>query len=144
MVSAVLWLIAGLLLVAAEVLSGDFVLLMLGAAALGAGGAAALGAPLWLAVAVFGATSVGLTTVARPVLKRRLHAGDPEHATGAQALVGVKAVVVRTVDAHRGRVKLRGEEWSARAYDETEVLEVGRSVTVMDIAGATALVWGGP
>jgi membrane protein implicated in regulation of membrane protease activity len=39
-------------------------------------------------------------------------------------------------------VKLSGEVWSARAYDETQVLEPGRSVTVMSIAGATAVVWG--
>lgn len=139
--AAVLWLIVGVLLIAAEVLSGDFVLLMLGAAALAAAGSAALGAPLWVDVLVFGVTSLGLVTLGRPALKSRLHTGDLLR-TNAAALVGNQAVVVQTVDAHGGQVKLRGEIWSARSFDETQVLEPGRAVTVMDISGATAVVWG--
>jgi membrane protein implicated in regulation of membrane protease activity len=88
-------------------------------------------------------TSLALVTLARPVLKRRLQLGTGTR-TGIDALVGMKAVVVTAVDAHSGRVKLRGELWSARAFDETQVLEPGRSVTVMNISGATAVVWGEP
>ncbi len=141
--AAVLWLVAGVLLVAAEVLSGDFVLLMLGAAALAAAGSSALFGSLVIDVAVFAVTAVGLIVLARPVLKRRL-AVTHHTKTNVEALLGDQAVVVSQVDAHSGQVKLRGEIWSARTYDETEVLEPGRSVTVMDIAGATAVVWGGP
>lgn len=139
--AALIWLIIGILLVAAEVLTADLTLVMLGLAALAAAGGAAIGAGALVQVAVFGAVSVGLVTVARPVLRRRLHAGQHLR-TNVEALVGSKAVVMATVDAHRGQVKLAGEVWSARAYDETQVLEPGRSVTVMDISGATALVWG--
>ncbi len=137
------WLIVGLLLIAAEVLSGEFVLLMLGVSALAAAGSSALGAQLWLDVALFALTSLALVTLARPVLKRRLQAGAGTK-TGVDALIGMRAIVVSPVDAHSGRVKLRGELWSARAFDETQVLEPGRSVTVMDISGATAVVWGEP
>lgn len=137
------WVIAGVLLIAAEVLSGDFVLLMLGVAALAAAGSSALDAPIWVDVVVFAVTSLALITVARPVLKGRLHAGDHVR-TNVEALVGSKALVINTVDAHSGQVKLRGDVWSARAFDETQVLEPGRSVTVMDISGATAVVWGEP
>ncbi len=140
---AVVWLVVGVLLVAAEVLSGDFVLLMLGAAALAAAGSSALLGSLVIDVAVFAVTAVGLIVLARPVLRRRL-AVTQHTKTNAEALVGDKALVMSRVDAHSGQVKLRGEIWSARTYDETEVLEPGRSVTVMDIAGATAVVWGGP
>lgn len=138
--AAVLWLIAGFALIAAEVLSGGFVLIMLGIAGLVAAGVAELGASIWFDVAVFATTSVALTTVARPVLKRRLH--TPHVLTNVEALVGDKAVVVNTVDAHGGKIKLRGELWSARAFDETEVLEPGQAVTVMTISGATAVVLG--
>lgn len=141
--AAVLWLVVGVLLIAAEVLSGDFVLLMLGAAALAAAGSSALFGSLVIDVTVFAVTAVGLIVLARPVLKSRL-AVTQQTKTNAEALVGDKALVVSRVDAHSGQVKLRGEIWSARTYDETEVLEPGRSVTVLDIAGATALVWGGP
>ena len=140
---AAVWLVVGVLLVAAEVLSGDFVLLMLGAAALAAAGSSALFGSLVIDVAVFAVTAVGLIVLARPVLRRRL-AVTQHTKTNAEALVGNKALVMSRVDAHSGQVKLRGEIWSARTFDETEVLEPGRSVTVMDIAGATAVVWGGP
>lgn len=141
MAAALLWLIIGVLLVAAEVLSGEFVLLMLGVAALAAAGVSALDAPLWLELGVFAITSVALTTVARPMLKRRLQLGAGS-VTGTDALVGSKAVVVEAVTAHSGTVKLRGEIWTARPLDDTEQLEPGRSVTIMDIKGATAVVLG--
>ncbi len=138
--AAVVWLIAGFALIAAEVLSSGFVLIMLGAGALVAAGFAALGAPLWLDVAVFAGTSVALIALGRPVLKRRLYTAHVP--TNVDALLGDRAIVVSTVDAHGGKIKLRGELWSARAYDETQVLEPGQRVTVMTISGATAVVMG--
>jgi membrane protein implicated in regulation of membrane protease activity len=138
--AAVVWLVAGFALIVAEVLTGGFVLIMLGVGALAAAAFAALGGSIWGEVAVFAGTSVALTTLARPVLKRRLHTAHVP--TNVDALLGDKAIVVSTVDAHGGKVKLRGELWSARAYDETEVLEPGQRVTVMTISGATAVVMG--
>ena len=37
-------------------------------------------------------------------------------------------------------MKIGGEIWSARTYDEDEVIETGKRVEVMKIDGATALV----
>ncbi|HEX6404388.1 MAG TPA: NfeD family protein [Pseudonocardiaceae bacterium] len=138
--AAVVWLVAGFALIVAEVLTGGFVLIMLGLGALAAAGVAALDESIWVEVAVFAGVSVALTTLARPVLKRRLH--TTHVLTNVDALLGDRAIVVSTVDAHGGKIKLRGELWSARAYDETEVLEPGRRVTVMTISGATAVVVG--
>lgn len=143
MTPALLWLLAGVVLIAAEVLSGEFVLVMLGIAAFGAAGASALGVPLVLDAVVFAALGLGLLFVARPALKRRLHV-QRELKTNVDALVGKKAVVESTVDAQQGRVNMDGELWSARAFDETQVLQVGETVTVMEISGATAVVWGEP
>lgn len=140
--AAVVWLVVGLLLIAAEVLTSGFVLIMFGAGALVAAGFAALGAGPLPEVAAFAGTSVALITVARPVLKRRLHTTHVP--TNVDALVGDRAIVVSTVDAHGGKIKLRGELWSARAFDETEVLQPGHAVTVMTISGATAVVLGEP
>lgn len=137
------WLVAAGVLAIAEALSLDLVLIMCAAAALAGGGAAALGAPVALQVAVFAVAAVGLLLVVRPAARRHLEVTG-HHATGIEALVGREAVVVQAVDAHGGRVKLAGEEWSARAYAAGEVLEVGRVVRVMEISGATAIVWGGP
>ena len=140
--AALLWLIIGIVLVVAEVLSGAFVLVMLGGAALIAALVALLGGPGIISGIVFAAAALGGITLARPALVRHMH--STEHVkTNVDALVGGKAVVVATVDAQAGQVKINGELWSARSYDETEVLEPGRSVTIMNISGATAVVWGG-
>ncbi|WNV86806.1 NfeD family protein [Umezawaea sp. Da 62-37] len=136
--AALIWLIIGALLVGAEIVSGDFVLLMLGLAALGGAGAAALGAGTVISVVVFTVASVLLVVGARPALKRRLEIGQGLK-SNVEALIGVRAVVVERVDGHEGRIKLHGEIWSARSLDH-RVLEPGTEVTVFEISGATAVV----
>jgi membrane protein implicated in regulation of membrane protease activity len=49
-------------------------------------------------------------------------------------------VVLERVDADAGCVKIGGEVWTARPYDEDAVFEPGTRVDVMKIQGATALV----
>ena len=137
-----IWLIAAGVLAIAEALSLDLFLIMLAGAALATAGVAALGAPVVLQVGVFAITALGLVAVVRPLAHRRLRQElSSGERTGIEALKGRNAVVVRTVDQHGGRVKLAGEEWSAEAYDPTQVLPVGSTVQVMDIRGATAVVW---
>jgi membrane protein implicated in regulation of membrane protease activity len=136
----VLWLIAAGGLAIAETLSVDFVLLMIAGGALAGAGVAALGAPAVLQVAVFALTAVGLVTVVRPIAKRRLTIA-PAQRIGLETLIGASAIVTDTVDQHGGRVKLSGEIWSAQTYDPNQVLEIGRTVRVMEIRGASAVVW---
>jgi len=138
-----IWLIGAAILAGAELLSLDLVLIMVAAAAALAAGSAALGLPVAGQIAVFGVSALALLLVVRPIARRHLDSPH-EITTGTAALVGRKAVVVAPVDAHAGQVRLAGEVWSARSYDETQVLEVGRTVDVMSISGATAVVWGGP
>ncbi len=61
--------------------------------------------------------------------------------TGTAALVGRHAIVLDEVTGHSGRVRIGGEEWSARSYDETLTIPAGSKVDVMQIEGATALVY---
>jgi membrane protein implicated in regulation of membrane protease activity len=137
------WLIGGLLLIAAEVATGGLWLLMIGLGALAGSGAAALGASPLAGTAVFAIVSLGLVTVARPVVRRRLHTGEHLR-TNVDALIGGRAITLSTVDAEGGRVKIGGEVWSARTYDATQVIEPGSPVMVMEISGATAVVWTDP
>ena len=65
----------------------------------------------------------------------------PSLRTGTAALEGAKAVVVQRVDFNGGRVRIGGEEWSARAYVDDQVFEPGTRVEVVKIEGATALVF---
>lgn len=139
MTAAVIWLIAGLVLVSAEVLSGEFVLLMLGGGAFAAAIASLLGLPVLGSTLVFAAVSVLLLFAVRPALRRRLDRGVTPHAMNVQALVGGSAVVVARVDGHGGRVKIGGDVWSAKALDGRQI-EPGQQVTIVTIEGATAMV----
>jgi membrane protein implicated in regulation of membrane protease activity len=139
MTHALIWLIAGLVLIGAEVVSGELVLLMLGGGALFAAAAAYLGAGVLGSALVFALAAVVLLAGRSP-LRRRLERGMPHTPTRAEALVGGTATVVARVDGHGGRIRIGDDEWSARSFDETQVIEPGERVTVIRIAGATALV----
>jgi len=141
MPAALIWLIAGLGLAGAEALTGDLSLLMLSAGALAAAGSSWLfELPLWADGVVFLVVSVLLLVLVRPVLRRRMAGGtgllDP-----VKALEGKPALVLEPVSRHHGQIKLDGEVWTARAYQDDDVYETGDRVTVMHIDGATAVVW---
>ena len=136
--AALFWLIGGFALIAAEVLSGDFFLLMVGVGAFAGAGSEWIFGNTVLSCVVFALVSIGLVTFARPWLKRRMHGELVQ--TGPDALVGRKAVVVSAVDASGGQVRLGGDVWSARSFDDHRPISPGESVTVVEIAGATAVV----
>jgi len=140
MAVALIWLIIGIGLMIAEVLSGDFVLIMLGAGALfGAGAEVLTGNPI-VDVAVFALSSVGMLVLVRPALKRRFLAG-PNIRMHTDALIGRRAVVLSTVDHEAGQVKIGGDVWSARSMSaDHPPIQPGTAVTVVEISGATAVV----
>ena len=141
MPAAVLWLIFALVLAGAEALTGHLFLVMLGGGAL----AAALTSwvtdfPVWENGAVFLVVSVLLLVLVRPPLKRRLTpAAAPS--LGIEALHGKTALVLQRVARDAGQVKLDGQVWSARPLNDADVYEPGEPVTVMQIDGATAVVF---
>jgi membrane protein implicated in regulation of membrane protease activity len=137
----VAWSIAAVLLTVGEILTpGLFFLGPVALAAVAGALSSLLGAPLWLQLIVFVAGSFASLGLLRPIARRHLRM---PHAirTGAAALVGARAVVLRRVDSQGGLVRIGGEEWSARAYVPDQVLEPGVQVEVAEIQGATALVY---
>jgi membrane protein implicated in regulation of membrane protease activity len=134
------WLGLTVALGAAEMLSLDFVLIML---AVGAGGGlvvALAGGPVVLQVVVAAITAVGMIALVRPPVLRRLKAG-PELTLGHSKLVGSRGTVTVTATGLvPGRVRLGGEEWSAAPYDEHLTIAAGETVEVFEIRGATAYV----
>ncbi|MHA6782694.1 NfeD family protein [Pseudonocardia saturnea] len=143
MTPVVIWLIVGLVLIAAEVLSGEFVLLMLGGGALAAAGVTFLvGGAVVPGLVAFAIAAPLLVFAVRPVLRRRLEHQIEDSRMHHRALEGREAVVVARVDVDGGRVKIGGELWSARPVHEDDVIEAGRSVLVVEITGATAVVVG--
>ena len=77
----------------------------------------------------------------RPVARSHMRM-PPQLRTGTAALVGRNGVVLERIANHEGVgcVRIDGEVWTARAYDDDQVIEAGARVQVMDIRGATALV----
>jgi membrane protein implicated in regulation of membrane protease activity len=138
-----IWVIAAGVLAGAETLSLDLVLIMCAGGAAGGAITAAAGGGAVLQVIVAIVSAALLLGVVRPVAKRHL-VGIGTHQTGSAALVGKQAIVLSAVDAHDGRVRLNGAEWSARSYDRTQTLAAGQTVRVMEIDGATAVVWQEP
>jgi membrane protein implicated in regulation of membrane protease activity len=134
------WLIAGMLLAGAELATLDLTLLMMAVGALAACLVAAVGLGAVAQVLAAVVVAVALLAFVRPNIVRRLHAG-PTLQNGPEALVGKSGLVLERVTAHTGRVKLRGEVWSARAIDEFTVVEPGQEVSVAEIDGATAVVY---
>jgi membrane protein implicated in regulation of membrane protease activity len=136
-----LWLIAAVLLAIGELLTpGLFFLGPVALAAVGAAVTAGIGGGILLQLIVFIGVSVASLAFLRPIARRHIHMPALTR-TGTAALVGTKAVVLQRVDANGGRVRIGGEEWSARAFFEGQMLEPGARVEVAKIEGATALVF---
>ncbi|GAT70127.1 NfeD family protein [Planomonospora sp. ID91781] len=136
-----IWLILAVVLGVAEIFTLTTALGLLGGAALFASAAALLGLPVPLQLIAFAGSLVAGVVLIRPVARRHLRPPPPDQRFGVQALVGRTAYVTREVTGRDGRVRIGGEEWSARAYDETLVIPAGASVDVIEIEGATALVY---
>jgi membrane protein implicated in regulation of membrane protease activity len=138
--SWIAWLIAAAALGVAESFTLTLAFGLLAAAALVAAIVAGVGGSVLAQVLAFAITAgVGLLIV-RPIARRQMSHPSPVR-EGSYALVGKKAVVIEEVTGTQGLVKLAGEVWSARALDENQVIPVGTPVDVMEIEGATAIVY---
>lgn len=133
------WLIAAALLGAVELLTLTLALGVLAVGALVAALVAFVGTPPLVQVASFAVVSLTGLIVVRPAVRRHMGRRPPLR-TGVRALVGAQARVVQQVTAESGRVRIGGEEWSARAFDADRVIGVGTLVDVFEIDGATAVV----
>lgn len=134
------WLIVAGVLGAGEVLTLTFVLGMLAGGAAAAAVVAALGVPVVGQAVVFAVVSVMLLAVVLPAARR--HGRAPASTrSGAAALVGRRGRALTEIGiGSGGQVKLGGETWSARPYDEALVIPAGEWVDVLAIDGATAVV----
>ena len=135
------WAIAALLLAVGEIFTpGLFFLGPVALAAIPAAIVALAGAAAWVQLLVFVGGSLASLALLRPLARAHLHMPAAIR-TGTAALEGAHAVVLQRVDGVGGRVRIGGEEWSARAYMPDQVMEAGTQVEVAKIEGATALVY---
>jgi membrane protein implicated in regulation of membrane protease activity len=136
-----IWAIVAIAFSVGEIVTpGLFILGPVAVAAVLAGILALAGVGAALQLVVFIAGSLASLLFLRPIARRHLHMPAALR-TGTAALEGTKAVVLQRVDTHGGRVRIGGEEWSARAFMDDGVYEAGEHVEVVKIEGATALVY---
>lgn len=134
------WTAVAIGLATIETFSLDLIFIMLAGGAAAGALSAALGAPFVVAALIALASSAALLGVVRPVARRHLR--QPLTArTGVEALIGRQGEVLEQVDGIGGQIKLGGEIWSARSYDGSAVIEPGARVDIIEISGATALVF---
>jgi membrane protein implicated in regulation of membrane protease activity len=133
------WLSLAIGLGVLELFSLDLILLMLAAGAVVGMVAALVGLDGWVQILAAVATSIAALGLVRPSVVKSLHAG-PTLVLGHEALVGKTGVVVEQVSSQGGQVRIGGELWTARPYDEDAVIDPGSKVDVFQIKGATALV----
>jgi len=140
--AAILWLIVGVGLAVAEAFALSLVLVMFALGAFAAAGAAALDVGPVGQLLVFGVVSDASLAGLRPILRRQMG----QHTTtgdeiGLAAIEGADGLVLEQVDTDHGLVKIDGEMWRARPYDATQVIQIGEQVRVIEVKGATAMVW---
>jgi membrane protein implicated in regulation of membrane protease activity len=135
------WLVAAGVLGWGELHTGALYLAPFAAGAVAAAVLSLVGAGTAVSVIVFAAGSLLTLTALRPVARRHRRLPPPIR-TGAAALVGRSAVVLERVANNEGVgcVKIDGEVWTARSYDDDDVIDAGERVEVVEIRGATAMV----
>jgi membrane protein implicated in regulation of membrane protease activity len=137
----VLWLIAAVIFAIGEIASMSLFLAPFAGGAAVAAVLAATGAGAVVELSAFLVVSIVLLAALRP-LARAHQRTRGQVRTGTAARVGQMATVVERIANAEGVgcVKLDGEIWTARAYDDDETFEPGTRVQVLEIRGATALV----
>jgi membrane protein implicated in regulation of membrane protease activity len=136
----IVWLIVAVVLGAAEIMTTTLAFGLVAAAAAVAAVVGVAGGNMALQFGAFVVASAAGLGVVRPFALRHIRQPPPLR-TGTAALVGRTAIALDEVSEHGGRVRIGGEEWSARPYDETLVIPAGARVDVIKIEGATALVY---
>jgi membrane protein implicated in regulation of membrane protease activity len=137
----VVWIVAAAVFAVGEIATLGFFLAPFAFGALVAALADALGAGNGVSIAVFLVVSLAAFGFVRPIARRHSRM-PPGIRTGTDALIGRTAVVLERIanDEGVGCVRIDGEVWTARAYDEDDVIPAGQRVQVIEIRGATALV----
>jgi membrane protein implicated in regulation of membrane protease activity len=137
----VIWLIAAVIFAVGEMATTSFFLAPFAGGAAVAALLALAGAGAVIEWAAFLVISILLLAALRPIAREHQRTRGRIR-TGTAALVGQTATVVERIANSEGVgcVRLDGEIWTARAFDDEETFEPGARVQVLEIRGATALV----
>jgi membrane protein implicated in regulation of membrane protease activity len=137
----ILWVVVASIAAAAALKSRSLAPLPLGVAAAGAFVADVLGEGLLVSIFVLVVLFVLGRWVIRPAVRLE-QGGDARVKPGTGSLVGKPAVVVERISNSEavGCVRIDDEIWTARTWEDGEVLEPGARVHVVELRGTTAVV----
>lgn len=136
------WLIAGVVLLVAELVHNAFVVCWFGVAALLVAAASSLGmSQLASQLMLFAAASALLVVTSQALLKPWLRSRKGAPRTNVEALVGALGDAPSGVGLlpGEGRVQLQGLDWAARAADDRPIPR-GARVRVVAVEGVTLVV----
>ena len=97
---------------------------------------------VWIQIAVFALVSLVLLLAVRPIAAKLTGKNLSKVVSGAQALVGKRAVVTQDIDnlGSRGEVQVNGQLWSARAVKDRDTFRKDEVVVIRKIDGVKLLV----
>lgn len=135
----VFWLILGVILVVAEILTPTFFFFWFAIGAFVSAGVSLLSGTL-VQIITFMVVSGALVLLTRPLAKR-IASSEPRK-IHIDEIIGKEAIVVETIDNKQGKglVKVNGEIW--RAYSESDeiTVEEGQKVVILRVEGAHVVV----
>lgn len=134
------WLVAGIGLLIAEILTSGFLLAAFGVAMIVTSVLAFLELGWKAQLIGFAASTVFVLVVIRPLFLRFFYQKSSSARTNTEALIGQVGIVRNTVGPlSGGRVQVGGEDWSAVSPGEISI-EVGEKVQVVAVDGAKLVV----
>ena len=137
---SIVWMVAIVILIVIELLTMGLTTIWFVGGAFLAFLISLFNGPLWLQVLVFICTSVVLLIFTRPLAAKYFNKN--RNKTNVESLIGRDGKVIEKIDNFNqtGAVLLSGQEWTARSYNDNEVIEPGERVTVKEIKGVKLIV----
>ena len=134
-----LWLVAGILIIVAEIFTPGFVLACFSFGCFAAAITAALDFSVTVQLIVFSATTFAVFLSIRPVVFKFRTRHDREVRTNLDRLVGLPAIALEEISDWHGEVKLDGEVWASRS-ENGQVFPAGSKVRVLRVEGNKLIV----
>ncbi len=134
------WLIAAGIFFVFEMITVGFLVFWLGIAALITMVVSFFTDNIVIQTAVFVISSISLIFLTKPFVRKFMNSKD-NLATNANSIIGKNGIVTEDINStlSTGLVKINGETWSAKSYDE-DFIPKGSTITVTKIDGVKAVV----
>ncbi len=138
--TVVIWLIAAAVLAGLEVLTQGLTTIWFAGGALVAAIFCGLGAPLLVQILVFGAVSIALLILTRPLALRYLNSRTIK--TNVESLIGKTCIVIQSIDnlSAKGQVSVNGQTWTARSTEDSVQIAEGSKAEIVSVQGVKLLV----